>query len=704
MTTPVKVMLSPSDPHAPNFEGEALKLYQFLADYEAHATAARLTEEDKVKRIVAYVSNGVAEDIEQYTEFEPAAGAANVWDHFKTRFLRDYPDAKETKLFYKKDYEEWLAKAREQFVDSPDQLHALVREHRRFTTKLVKDGVLAEESVVVDFVSVLAPSFGPTFAVQLQFLELTKQQASQPTPAATTAATMLTFDDIRDTALKILQDKAKQTISSVFDTFSFLGAPSAQAIRRSEKAETVVKIESSDMETRLLRMERDQARLEKDLAQERAANATLRASLTASRQPSSSDSLSRTQAPSARIQEVSSAPAWDQHPPLKCYFCDGSHSMNSCEEVPKAMSAGLIKKHEGYIVLPSGDRVPRAYPNEPLKAAVERYHQANPGQKRRDEASTVQIHSFFYDARPAATGIPSCGDTSLVQSNRTPARSKDATSRAGLPIRIPATDPRTADPRVVQGAPRIPAFAARPQYKDHSPTKHHSAVQRVAQAFLDKTRISLDTRNFFAVAPELQQELRTQEAPPDVLAGATNLAESTVRSRATAVADIGLRFLDVRIGAHVANGLLDTGSEMCVVSEAFAHELGLSIELDETANVVTANGSRSQTLGVIRNVQAIVGGLSFYLTMHVVAGSPVSLLLGRPFYAIASANEAYAFDGSSVITLTDPNGGRSVRMATKARIPKACAPITPSVDIRQNNHGGLQFDEHHAHFGSGNQQ
>ncbi|KZV91688.1 hypothetical protein EXIGLDRAFT_615318, partial [Exidia glandulosa HHB12029] len=114
-------------------------------------------------------------------------------------------------------------------------------------------------------------------------------------------------------------------------------------------------------------------------------------------------------------------------------------------------------------------------------------------------------------------------------------------------------------------------------------------------------------------------------------------------------------------------GVIDGGSQMVLISRAFWEAIGKPLDFDKRVSLEAANNTNATTLGLCADLQLNIGGLDFYVQAQVVESAPFSLLLGRPFLALAGAVEETAYDGSSIITLNCRNTHRAVRIPTRAR-------------------------------------
>jgi hypothetical protein len=113
--------------------------------------------------------------------------------------------------------------------------------------------------------------------------------------------------------------------------------------------------------------------------------------------------------------------------------------------------------------------------------------------------------------------------------------------------------------------------------------------------------------------------------------------------------------------------LLDDGSMIVSMAKEVAVQLGLNWDPDIQINMESASNHVEKTLGLARNVCFSVGGLSFYLQVHVLENPPYRVLLGRPFSSLSSSTVITKPDGASEIHLTDPNTKKTAVVPTYER-------------------------------------
>jgi len=113
--------------------------------------------------------------------------------------------------------------------------------------------------------------------------------------------------------------------------------------------------------------------------------------------------------------------------------------------------------------------------------------------------------------------------------------------------------------------------------------------------------------------------------------------------------------------------LLDDGSMIVSMAKEAAVQLGLTWDPAVRINMESASNHVEKTLGLAKNVCLAVGGLNLYLQVHILENPPYRVLLGRPFGTLTSSTVSTKPDGSSEITLTDPNTKRIAIVPTYER-------------------------------------
>jgi hypothetical protein len=113
------------------------------------------------------------------------------------------------------------------------------------------------------------------------------------------------------------------------------------------------------------------------------------------------------------------------------------------------------------------------------------------------------------------------------------------------------------------------------------------------------------------------------------------------------------------------------------MSEEVCHELSLVYDPTIKLNMQSANGTVDQSLGLARNVPFLIGGLTFYMQVHIIRAPAYDILLGRPFDVLTQSVIQNFSNEEQTITITDPNTGRTATVPTSPRQPPR---------FRQHNH------------------
>ena len=113
--------------------------------------------------------------------------------------------------------------------------------------------------------------------------------------------------------------------------------------------------------------------------------------------------------------------------------------------------------------------------------------------------------------------------------------------------------------------------------------------------------------------------------------------------------------------------LLDNGSMIVSMARKVAIELGLNWDPALRINMESASNHVEKTLGLARNVRFDLGGLNIFLQVHILENPPYRVLLGRTFDRYASTELLTNPDGTSVLTVVDPNTKQRAAIPTYER-------------------------------------
>ena len=128
-----------------------------------------------------------------------------------------------------------------------------------------------------------------------------------------------------------------------------------------------------------------------------------------------------------------------------------------------------------------------------------------------------------------------------------------------------------------------------------------------------------------------------------------------------------LRALDVTINGMTIEALADDGSQILSIRKDIWEKIGTPIRSDHVMMMESANRSKNETMGLLQDLKVEIGGYDFYVQVQVVQEAPYELLLGRPFFTLTQATYRHFSNGSSHLTLIDPNTHAIITIPTHAR-------------------------------------
>jgi hypothetical protein len=260
-----------------------------------------------------------------------------------------------------------------------------------------------------------------------------------------------------------------------------------------------------------------------------------------------------------------------------------------------------------------------------------------------------------------------------------------------------------------------------PVYKTRAPVEIGVDIEKLVESVLD-LEISVPLRSLAGVSGQIQKEIRkqvTKSRMPLETEGTNSVALQTERSwirlddipiatyimmtevsddipEGTFVADDPvLQYLtehkDAKpedlIVASVSEPLrsiymtinrigqeecvMDNGSMIVSMARESAINYGLNWDPALSISMESASKHVERTLGLARNVRFAIGGINLFLQVHILENPPYKILLGRPFDTFTGSTNRTRTDGSSELTLTDPNTKKVVTVPTYQR---GCGP------------------------------
>ncbi len=120
-------------------------------------------------------------------------------------------------------------------------------------------------------------------------------------------------------------------------------------------------------------------------------------------------------------------------------------------------------------------------------------------------------------------------------------------------------------------------------------------------------------------------------------------------------------------GIREVESILDEGCQVVAMSYDVWQKLGLPLDPTIKISLQSANNESDWSEGICHNVPFDFGGLEVLLQVHVVKNAAYDILLGRPFSILTESKIDNRFNGDQLVTLTDPNSGKTVTLPTHER-------------------------------------
>jgi hypothetical protein len=129
-----------------------------------------------------------------------------------------------------------------------------------------------------------------------------------------------------------------------------------------------------------------------------------------------------------------------------------------------------------------------------------------------------------------------------------------------------------------------------------------------------------------------------------------------------------LRTIRARFGdSYEFDCIVDNGSSIVAINKEIWMRLGAPVRSDLVMRMESSHGTVEKTIGVLKNYPITIGDEVFHVQVQVSDCLPCEVLLGRPFFMLASATTVDHPDGTQEITMMNPNTGRQITVATEER-------------------------------------
>jgi integrase-like protein/reverse transcriptase-like protein/aspartyl protease len=377
-----------------------------------------------------------------------------------------------------------------------------------------------------------------------------------------------------------------------------------------------------------------------------------------------------------------------------CAFCGHlGHRIHACPAAEEYVDTGRVKIINRRLYLPTGHPIPNDGRGLGLKAGVDTWLATNPQYSNTTKAPTTQrdppphAASFSFEVIPGPTAPTGAYITEADADSDTgggddtyPTELYDmfevfAAKKADPAPSIPTvskTPPTAAPP-----SPFVPFIpnARPPQCRYQASAEDQALTKQVMDWILEGKLDHITPAHIFATSPPIRKELVERLRPRRI---ETNSFEQVSHTDPVSVLELTakreaeysppLREIDVLVNNLCTEaGILDQGSQIVVIREDLAKEVGARINTQLTLRMEGANGSTSRTLGCAEDLKMRIGDVSFTIHAHVIRTAPFRLLLGRPFHHLLLCRLEDHPDRVDVSIRDPANPSHSIAVPSRAR-------------------------------------
>jgi hypothetical protein len=381
-----------------------------------------------------------------------------------------------------------------------------------------------------------------------------------------------------------------------------------------------------------------------------------------------------------------------------CAFCtQPTHRIRDCPGVKEYIDSGRALVKEDRLHLPDGGPIPNDGTGRGLRGSIDSWI----ARQYPPVANTPVQATYLREAPPPAAltlnprnNSPSCLEeiieTNILQvfevpnSNQEPGDESDdepldifqvfAAEKKKREIRTTRV-PELTEP--TEGTiPTQPNNAIRPgpQYRYQASAADQHLVSELQGWLLDGKLTQTTPAHVLAASPAIRKEMveklrvrkveanNYEETPghDSVQSPATDnpptlevMSISTPREPAYS---LPLQEINVLIGGRTLEaGVLDSGSQIVVIRQDLAREVGAYINPNRLLEMEGANGATNWTLGCAEYLKMKIGDVPVKIHAHVVEHAPFRLLLGRPFQSALLCRIEDLPDGKVEVSIRDPS-------------------------------------------------
>ena len=241
---------------------------------------------------------------------------------------------------------------------------------------------------------------------------------------------------------------------------------------------------------------------------------------------------------------------------------------------------------------------------------------------------------------------------------------------------VPASQPPPPPASTSQAAPPAPMGRV-PQYRYQASAEDQALTKELLDGILKGKLDMITPARILAASPPIRKELIECLKPRRVETASFEQADNKeegpvsvlgLAARREAEFSLPLQEIDVLVNnCRTEAGVLDQGSQIVVMREDLANEVGARINTQRTLRMEGANSSTSRMLGCAEDLEMQIGDVSFTVHAHVVRAAPFRLLLGRPFHHLLLCRLEDHPDRVNVSIRDPADPSRSITVPSRAR-------------------------------------
>jgi hypothetical protein len=290
----------------------------------------------------------------------------------------------------------------------------------------------------------------------------------------------------------------------------------------------------------------------------------------------------------------------------------------------------------------------------------------------------------------AATEVPPpMVPITVTKDSDTPPDPKPSSSKPGNTSKTPLTSETTTSTKSTQSSStatrseRLDPSQQGPQYRYQAAIEDPTMARVLLDRALDAP-IQTTPRELLATSPDLRKQFKEMVMSKRVSSNAVLVdPDEPIQTVESFLHEHAYRYQDPPVVAATFHPLrvvypefdrgirpeclLDGGAQIIAMRRDIWEQLDLPLMCEKVMVMESANNTRNTTLGVVQDVRVRFGPVTLQLQVQVVEDSPFEVLLGMPFFSLASCHVEYQMNGECFITLQDPNTGERAKFTTHPR-------------------------------------